>query len=415
MGSVNLIRGSWVDTTDLSATTRYYPNPTAGDPGATLEQTTECKFSFDCSGGVTLTVEWCGHTGSATTVPATADWVDVTLKCVPITGAAAASYVDTKNSLLVTLPPGRVRVKCVTADATNAVQIFATLQPCDGTGNGAGAIMAPPLPLDAATQTTLAAELLLTGAARTTTAPNVTDATPRRIEIARDGSARVNADIYDFLHQMHLVASTAAQQVAFVRTPPAFPFDGLWVSNEDVAVFGQPRGRPYIIDDGLTFATAAKWTTAGTDWTVAGNKATHVPGAGTDDLIGTMGSALQVGKTYALYLKGTKTAGTSITGYVGTAAGTAVTANGAFEFLQLLVCTGSSSQLIRATADFEGEITAYQIYTRTPRLPALCYAPFALSEVVAVAAGTALTVGLVNTACDVHGIYRRVPGVADLG
>lgn len=260
-------------------------------------------------------------------------------------------------------------------------------------------------------------ELLgISGTSRTATAPNLTTAAARAIEVARDGSARVNADVYDFLHQRHIVASTAAQQVACVRTPPTFAFDGLWVDTENCVVYGQPRGRPYQIVDGLTFTDAAKWTTAGTDWTIAGAKATHVPGAGTDDLVGTMGAMpLIVGKTYLVYVKGTKTAGTSLTAYCGTAAGTAIAANGAFEFVQALVCTGSSSCLLRATADFEGEVTAYQIYTHTPKLPANCYSPFALTEVLGVAAGTALTTLIVATAADVYGIYRRVPGVADLG
>ena len=260
-------------------------------------------------------------------------------------------------------------------------------------------------------------ELLgISGTSRTATAPNLTTAAARAIEVARDGSARVNADCFDFLHQRHLVASGAAAQVACVRTPPAFAFDGLWVDTENCVVYGQPRGRPYQLVDGLTFADASKWTTVGTDWTIAGAMATHAVGAGTDTLVGTMGAApIIVGKTYLVYIKGHKTAGTSLTAYCGTAAGTAITANGDFEFVQALVCTGSNSCSLVATNDFDGYVTAYQIYTHTPKLPANCYAPFALTEVLGVAAGTALTTLIVATAADVYGIYRRVPGVADLG
>lgn len=239
---------------------------------------------------------------------------------------------------------------------------------------------------------------------------------PAAVEIARDGSARVNADCYDFLHQRHLVASTAAQQVACVRTPPTYAFDGLWVDTDNVVVFGQPRGRPYLIADGLTFADATKWTTAGTDWSIAANRATHAASAaGTDTLVGTMGSPMIVGKTYLVYVKGHKTAGTSVTAYCGTTAGTAITGNGDFEFVQALTCAGSSSCSLVATDDFDGYLTAYQIYTHTPKLGALCYNPFALTEVLGVAAGSAMTTLLVATACEVHGIYRRVPAVADLG
>ncbi len=251
---------------------------------------------------------------------------------------------------------------------------------------------------------------------RNTTTPNLADANEGKQQLARDGSLRVNADLCDFSRQMHLVASTAAQQVAFVRTPPTMPFDGIWVSQDDCVVFGQPRGRPYHIVDGLTFADATKWTTAGTDWTIAGNKATHAAGGGgTDTLVGTIGTALKVGETYLVYCKGTKAAGTSATVYCGTAAGTAIAANAPFEFAQVLVCTGNSSCSIVATDDCAIEFTAYQIYPRTPRLPALCYAPFALTEIVGVAAGTTMTTMLVYTAAEVHGVNRRVPGVADLG
>jgi hypothetical protein len=261
------------------------------------------------------------------------------------------------------------------------------------------------------------AALLLQGGGRNSTAPNLTTAALRALELALDGSQRVNADCYDFRHQRHLVASTAAQQVACVRTPPAFAFDGLWTDTENAVVYGQPRGRPYQIVDGLTFADATKWVTAGTDWTIAGAKATHAAsGGGTDTLVGTMGAMpLIVGKTYLVYVKGTKTAGTSVTAYCGTAAGTAITANGDFEFVQALVCTGSSSCSLVATDDFDGYVSAYQIYTHTPKLPANCYSPFAMTEVLGVAAGTALTTLIVATAADVYGIYRRVPGVADLG
>jgi hypothetical protein len=410
MGSVNLIRGSWVDTTDLSATTRYYPLPDSSAPGAILEQTTECKFSFDCSGGVTLTVEWCGHTGSASTVPATADWVDVTLKCVPITGAAAASFVDAKNTLLVTLPPGRVRVKCVTADATNAVQIFATLQPCDGTGNGAGAIMAPPLPLDAATQTTLAAELLLTGAARTTTAPNVTDATPRRIEIARDGSARVNSDIRDHIHQTHLVVAGA-----FVRTPLTFPCDGIRTDVESAVVYGQPAGRPYHVTDGLTFAVAGNW--GGAHWAVAGNKATHTAGGGFTDALTSTTSVdrpIVIGKRYCTVIKVSGRTAGQVQVALGTTLGTARVLDGTY--VEVLACAANTTITVVPDATFDGSVEILQVYPRTPKLAANCYEAFSFSEIVGIAAGGAMSTLLAaSDTVEVHALYHRVPGVADLG
>jgi hypothetical protein len=248
------------------------------------------------------------------------------------------------------------------------------------------------------------------------TTPNWADANQGKLQLARDGSERINADCYDFNRQMHLVASTAAQQVAIVRTAPTMPFDGIWVGNDDVVVYGQPRGRPYHVLDGLTFADGTKWVTAGTYWTIAGNEATHAAGGGgTDTLVGTIGTALKIGQTYLVYCKGEKTAGTSAIVYCGTAAGTAIAANAAFEFAQVLTCTGNSSCSIVATDDCAIKFTAYQIYECTPRLPALCYAPFALMEILGVAAGTTKTTMVVATGCEVHGISRRVPGAADLG
>ena len=150
MSSLYLIRNAWADVTNISAATRYYPTMDE-DVGALLGQATELRLAFDCGGGVTLTVEYCGQVlGDA--VPASADWVDVTLQGHPIAGGAgAASYVDAKNTLVFVLPPGRVRVKIVTSDATNAVQLISTLQPI-GAANINAAITASALPAGAATE-----------------------------------------------------------------------------------------------------------------------------------------------------------------------------------------------------------------------------------------------------------------------
>lgn len=261
----------------------------------------------------------------------------------------------------------------------------------------------------------LAALVSMTIAAYHRLAPDSTLNQRAALELSRIGGMHISADLYDFAAQTHLVATAPAGQAAFVRTPPTFPFDGLWVETDGVVVYGQPRGRAYHVSDGLTFADPAKWTTTGTDWTVAANKATHVVGANSDDLVATLDVPLKVGQPYCVYVKGVKTAGTSLTAYCGTAAGTAITANGAFEFIQPLVCTGSSTAKLACTTDFDGYVTHYQIFGRTPKLSAKNYAPFALAEVVGVAAGSALTTLLVATACDVHGLYRRVPGATDLG
>lgn len=126
----------WVDTSNLSAATRYYPvetNDASETRGLLLEAPAEMTLNFDISGGVTLTVEWCGHITGTNLTPDTNDWLDITDKGVPVDGTAvAASYVDAKDRLVFKLQPGRVRVKVVTADASNAVQIIAYVQYVEG-------------------------------------------------------------------------------------------------------------------------------------------------------------------------------------------------------------------------------------------------------------------------------------------
>lgn len=412
----------WVDTTNLSALTRYYPNPTETD-GLLLLNAAELTLCFDVSGGVTLTVEWCGHIPATYKEIDSADWLDITDQGVPVDGTAkAATYVDAKDRLVFKVQPGRVRVKIVTADGGNAVQLIAFIRFLKETSTTSVASSA--LPTGAATEVTLSAAEVhagnieaLSGGERNSTTPDRANASQDNLEVARDGSLRINADCSDWSHQRHIVASTAAQQVACVRTAPAFAFDGLWCDQDGVVVFGQPRGRPYHVVDGLTLTDPTKWTTAGTDWTAggAGTLVHAAGGGGTDTLVGTMGEPLVVGKTYLVYCKGTKASGTSATVYVGTAAGTAITANGAFEFVQALVCTGGSSNQIVATDDCAITFTAYQIYPHTPKLAAYSYMPFAMTEVLGAAAGSAMTTLLIGTTNEIHGVYRRKPGVADLG
>ena len=301
-------------------------------------------------------------------------------------------------------------------------------------------VSAAALPTGAATQTTLAAILArvpalgqalaaastpvvmtalqaaLLGGSRNSTTPDLTTTDARNLELARDGSLRVNADLYDWKHQTHLVSSTAAQQVAFVRSTPTYPFDGVRVSTDGVVLFGQPRGRPYHVPDGLTFASPSSWTTAGTDWSIASSKATPAASAGgTDELVPvTMGDGpLIAGKTYLVYTKVVHRGGTGVTAYCGTQAGTQITATG--EHVQALVNTGGNSAKLVASNDWNGDVLAYAIFPRTPILTAKVYEAFALTEVFGVAASTAMTTLLSASSCEVYGCYRRFPGIGDLG
>jgi hypothetical protein len=76
----HLIRNAWVDTTNLTATTRYYPVEN-NNLGCLLDQAAEVRVSFDVSGGVTLTAQYLGQVccrSVSGNVPDSADWVDVT-------------------------------------------------------------------------------------------------------------------------------------------------------------------------------------------------------------------------------------------------------------------------------------------------------------------------------------------------
>lgn len=285
-----------------------------------------------------------------------------------------------------------------------------------------------------ATQTTLAAILakiiaapatealqtagnLLLGASRTSTAPNVTTATQRLLEIARDGSLRVNADLYDFVCQTQFVVSTAAQQVAYVRagSNPTYPFDGLWSNTDAVIVYGQPRGRAWCLPDGLTFASASAWTIAGTDWTIAASKATHAASAGGTDVLvpSAYGVAPRVGDTYLVYLSVVHRGGTGLTPHLGSAAGTAIAST--LQCVQVLTCAATATADLTASDDWDGDVLAWAVIPHTPVLTAKSYMPFALVEAWGVAAAATPTTLIAAATSQIHGLYRRAPGSVDLG
>lgn len=261
---------------------------------------------------------------------------------------------------------------------------------------------------DPATQTTLAALLALAGSQRNSTAPNVTTTVQRLLEAARDGSLRVNADLYDHLHQTHLVVAGA-----FTRAPLTLPCDGVWLDNDGAVIYYQPRGRPWQIVDGNTFADASKWS--GANWAVASAKATHTAGA-TTALTATIDATrpLVVGKRYAFVMTVTGRSAGSVTIYAGTQAGSARSADGTY--LEVIVPATSGAVTVVPSNDFDGAISFLQVYGRSPKLPALSYVPLAAVEIVGVAAGSAMSTLLAaSDLCEVHALYRRVPGVADLG
>lgn len=102
-----------IDTTDIAAATNYYPSST----GKAMGNFNNMMLHLVGSGGVTVTVE--------AKIDDSTDWADVTLGANNlITNTHAASYVDTSGMLqFKDLWVRNVRVKVVTSDATNGVQL----------------------------------------------------------------------------------------------------------------------------------------------------------------------------------------------------------------------------------------------------------------------------------------------------
>jgi hypothetical protein len=220
----------------------------------------------------------------------------------------------------------------------------------------------------------------------------------------------IAADLYDHLHQTHLVVAGA-----FTRTPLAKPCDGIRVDFDGAVVYCQPRGRPYVVVDGLTFTDAAKWS--GAEWAVAGAKATHTAGVGhTAALVSTTDTSrpLVIGKRYATVIKVSgRTAGQVQFG-LGTTLGTARVADGTY--VEVLACAGNTGVSVVPDATFDGSVEILQAYPRTPKLSAYSYEPFACTEVVGIASAAAMSTLLASSdTVECHCLYRRVPGVADLG
>lgn len=106
---------NWVNATDLSADTRYYPGTTGF---STVGFPNGFSIQGQIAGGVTATIEATNDAGT--------DFLDVTESGYNyLTGTDSfASFVDTNFYLVYKNPlMNRVRVKIVTSDATNSVQL----------------------------------------------------------------------------------------------------------------------------------------------------------------------------------------------------------------------------------------------------------------------------------------------------
>jgi cellobiose-specific phosphotransferase system component IIB len=120
------MRKQLVDAVDLSGATRYYPTAT-GDRGMPVDlQALRIVIAMVCSGGVTATVEATLTDTDRDGGDKTETWVDITKICKSAnTGTdGAASFIDKSDILLIppTLKIARLRIKSITADATNAVK-----------------------------------------------------------------------------------------------------------------------------------------------------------------------------------------------------------------------------------------------------------------------------------------------------
>lgn len=103
-----------VDTTNIAAATYYYPS----SDGLEMEEYDHLSIQMVMSGGVTVTIEaWNDDAG---------DVIDITKSALSMLNGVtgAASYVDQSDILdLEGLNVEKVRIKVVTSDATNGVQL----------------------------------------------------------------------------------------------------------------------------------------------------------------------------------------------------------------------------------------------------------------------------------------------------
>ena len=116
-----------VTTDDVSADSRYYPT-TTGDVGIEMGLHTVATIGFVVSGGVTITVEACMRRRDQAADSALSDvWVDITKQFYDLsTGASGtASWADTSGIIQANgLNVERIRVKAVTSDTTNSLDIW---------------------------------------------------------------------------------------------------------------------------------------------------------------------------------------------------------------------------------------------------------------------------------------------------
>lgn len=178
---------------NLSATTRYYParqfDPVS-NAGVYIETQAELVFKLLCSGTVTNTIEHAAVKDYKTT-PAAGEWTDITSQFRDMAGASAASYVDATKVLRGVVPPGRVRVKSVTADATNDVLILMAIKPCDSSGVVPSGAATEATVATLATQATLAAVLAAITGGLTGTFTRIPDSPSTQSAVAVPASPAV--------------------------------------------------------------------------------------------------------------------------------------------------------------------------------------------------------------------------------
>lgn len=112
---------------NVSATTRYFPS-TTGNVGIEMGMHTVATVGIVVSGGVTVTVEACmrrlGHPDDS----ALSDvWVDITEQFYDLESGenGTASFADDSKIIQANgLCVERIRVKAVTSDATNSLDIW---------------------------------------------------------------------------------------------------------------------------------------------------------------------------------------------------------------------------------------------------------------------------------------------------
>ena len=336
---------------NISQATRYFPpidGSTSITAGSRMALNETLCLQIKCSGGVTVTIEATFGEAEKQESPT---WIDITpLAFTASTNATGfASFVDANDIVwFPSIPIYRWRIKVVTSDATNDIELYELLVPV--------ALSAPSTYTLSAISSKLPASLGAKTAAASLSVVQATDVgepatqyhatTPGKadlaigpIEVSSRGMTYIN-DTLRHRRKIPLLAAASHTAVAItLGTNTGWPLaeghcDEIEVGTDGVIVFCQPPEKAKMLVDG-TLTDAPKWTVpAGWAHDGAGHL-THTASGGTGAATQDTGATnpndpVLSGETYLVAFKVTITAGTSLIVKLGTSASVAITATGTY-------------------------------------------------------------------------------------